>query len=187
MKQKTNIKLNIMLAIIQLLTLFFLLFTTICSAQINTDEETFVSVFMDPTFEDSGFQFGADILKELEWGYIYAQASTYPELKDGYIDLVFSPGLAFSFFQKQNLQIYGGPRVGVNYRGGNPYAMIGMGIRFQVKLNEWIYTGLQLWVDHREDQKDEFYGDASGHKEGLVFTGPLSQENGAGFLTFKLN
>lgn len=171
-----------------ILALFLVVFVAAqCLGQFNKDEETFVSLFIDPTFTDPGFQFGGEILKEMQWGYVYAQLSTYPELQDGYIELIASPGLAFSFFPNQNLQVYGGGRIGANWRGGNPYAMIGMGIRINIKLTDRLYCGLQLCVDHREDQKDQFYGDSSGHKEGLIFTGPLSQESGMGFITFKLN
>lgn len=170
---------------VRIFTLLAFIASYTVTAQFNQDEDFYASLFIDPTFTDKGFQFGVDITKELEWGFVSVSASTYPELKDGYFDIVGTPGLAFNFFE--SLTIYGGGRMGFVFRGGNVYPLVGMSLRFQVKIIDNVSIGLMFWVDHREDQKDEFYGDSDAYKEGLIFTGTLSQENGAGFLTILLN
>lgn len=153
----------------------------------NNDEEFFGSVFIDPTFTDPGFQYGVEVLKEMQWFFVAAAVSQYPELEDGYTDLNFTVGMVMNFFHNQNLTIYSGAGGGANFRGGDPYGMMHLSLKLHLKIKDNVYLGLKFWVDHREDQKDEFYGDSDGHKKGLIFKGPLSQENGAGFITLLLN
>lgn len=182
MKTKVTI-LKIAIVVVLLLQSMFLFAQT----GFNKDEELFVSAWVDPTFDDKGFQFGADITKEMEWFFLSASMSTYPELEDGYVDLVFTPGLAFNFFENQNFTLYGGGRVGAILRGGDPYGILGMSFRLQVKIWKELYAGIMLWVEHRSDQEDNAYGDSDGYQPGIIFKGPLTQENGAGFITFKIN
>lgn len=162
-------------------TLILFLFSLGVSAQFNNDEDLTASVFVDPTFTDEGFQFGIQVRKELIWGWVGIEASHYGSLNPPYTDIVGSGGMALEF---KPVSILLGPRAGVMYRGQSPYPLIGLISIFEIQIIENVRVGFRLWVDHREDQKDQFYGDSDAYTPGLIFTGPLAQENGAAVLTW---
>ncbi len=162
-------------------TLILFLFSLGVSAQFNNDEDLTASVFIDPTFTDAGFQFGVQLRKELLWGWTGIEASHYGSLNPSYTDLVGSGGMAFEF---KPVTILLGPRAGVLFRERSPYPLVGLITNIELQISQKIRVGFRLWVDHREDQKDQFYGDSDGYEPGIIFTGPLAQENGAAVLTW---
>lgn len=150
----------------------------------NQDEDFKAVFYIDPTFTDAGEQYGAGIRKDLEWGWVGVEASVYPELAVSYWDLIGQGGLVLNV---NRLDVYGGFRLGRTEREGNPYPLVGMIMLFEYNITKSIAVGVRFWVDHREDQKDEFYGDSSSYKPGIIFKGELAQENGAFNLTIKIN
>lgn len=143
------------------------------SSILNTDENTFLSAFIDPTFTDRGVQYGISLTKEVLYGYIEASASVYPELEPTYFDLVFSGGLAI---EKNRFTFHTGPRAGMELRGGGPFLMLGYQARLLFQITEHIYIGGKLWLDYRYSQDSQFYG-----------SGDMLRENGAFYLAIKLN
>ena len=166
--------------------LLLLLFTTSLTAQLNTDEEAFVTLWADPTFTDSGFQVGAEIKKEMNWFYVSAGVSYYESLNPSYTDLVATIGVA-GHPGIEKITLYLGQRLGALYRASDPYGLYGWIFEVTYKINEWISAGARVWIDYREDQKNEFYGDSGGYERGLITNSTLLQENGAIEIIFSLN
>lgn len=154
-----------------------------CSAQFNQDEDLMLTGIVDPTFTDRGFQYGIQVRKELLWGWVGLETTRYESLNPVYHDLVASGGVSIHPWAEE-VTIYGGPRAGVLWRGKDKYPVAGIGLGVDVELIDNIRAGVRLWIDHREDQKDEFYGDSSGYERGILTNNSLLQENGALTLTW---
>lgn len=154
--------------------------------EFNQDEEFKLSAWVDPTFDDAGFQFGIGIRKELEWGWVGVEASVYPELTPYYADLVGQGGIILNI--GRNFDFLTGPRLGLVARGDGyfPHALIGFMGQFDWRFARGATVGVRLWLDYRTDQDDQFLGDSDAH-EYLIFSNPMTQENGALVLTFDLN
>lgn len=153
--------------------------------QVNNDEDAHISFWVDPTFTDAGAHFGVEVTKELLWGWASLSVSHYEELSPAYTDIIGSGGFNFTMFNRQNIRVYTGPRLGVSFRGGNPYPLIGGVLGFDVELGGGFTAGARGWIDWREDQKDGFYGDEDAYEPGLITNHPLLQENGAIVFGFK--
>ena len=159
----------------------------------DTGQETLLSTWTDPTLSDSGFQQGVEITKELMTGWVSLGVSNYLDLdreRVPYTDLVASGGLNWHMFSNDVIKYYGGGRGGIVMRGDKqPHVLVGLVIGFDIKLDKrGLYRiGTRLWVDWRQDQKDQFFGDSDAFEPGILFKNPISQENGAVVLTIKLN
>jgi len=119
-------------AILLLIFVYFLSsFLFRCNAQIITvpedDINTQFGVFVDPTLTDKGVQFGVFAVMVMNWGYVGASASTYPELGGvGYSDLVGELGLICHLFGFEPVRYYGGFRLGRIWReAGGGYNLAG--------------------------------------------------------------
>lgn len=179
MKTKVTL-LQIAVVIVLLLQTAFLF----SQVKLNDDEDFYFTTFTDPTFSDAGFQVGLGIRKELLGGWVGLEASTYPDLNGiGYWDLVAQGGIAIEIGKTT---ILGGARIGRIEREGNPFGLAGTLLQIEVEIFNGVLAGGRLWLDYREDNKNEFYGDSDGHTY-LIFSNPLLQENGAFTLTFLLN
>lgn len=139
----------------------------------NDDENTFLSAFIDPKFEDSGEQYGVTLTKEVIWGYIETSFSTYQKLNPPYYDLIFSGGLAL---EKNKFTLHTGPRAGFEVRDGGPFLIWGYQGRLLFKLSERFYVGGKLWLDYRYSQDKQFLGN-----------GDMIRENGSLIISYKLN
>lgn len=164
------------------------LFTLICNSQspfsgFNTDEDFKGTIWVDPTFTDAGAHFGLGIRKELEWGWVGVEASVYPELSVSYWDAIGQGGIIYNITSK--FDVLGGFRLGYIDRNGNPFPLAGAIMIFEYEIFKDVSISVRLWVDHREDQRDQFFGDSDGYTPGIIFTSPLSQENGAAGITFR--
>jgi len=165
-----------------------LLICSISSAQflqVNDKEDAQIIAWLDPTFTDAGIHIGVEVNKQLLWGWVSLGVSHYEALNPSYTDLIGSGGFNFTMFEKQTIRIYTGPRIGVSYRDGNPYPLVGGVLGFEVDFGNGFTGGLRGWIDWREDQKDEFFGDEDAYKPGLITDHPLLQENGAIVFGFK--
>lgn len=164
-------------------TILFLLLSSVLFSQFNKDEDLLITIIADPTFEDRGVQYGVQLRKELLWGWTGLELTRYEQLNPVYQDLVASGGICVHPWVER-ITIYAGPRLGVLWRGKNKYPLAGVGIGIDVDLTKDIRIGGRLWIDHREDQKDEFFGDSSGYERGIITNNPLLQENGAFTITW---
>lgn len=162
--------------------IIFLLTTQIALAQFITRDYTQFSVWTDPVawHKEGGPQIGAELTKVMRWGWVSVSISHFEALTPSYTDVVGSGGINFNLFNYEPIRFYGGFRLGVSGRDLNfPYPLAGMVAGFDWQIFKNFHGGLRVWVDHREDQKDQFYGDSDAYEPGLIFTSPLSQENGA--------
>ncbi|AUP81244.1 hypothetical protein [Flavivirga eckloniae] len=158
--------------------------SAIANAQFISEDYTQVSLFIDPTITDSGFQIGGEIQKIMHWGYASVGASTYNGFEVAYTDLIGTLGINFNLFNNNEIRYYSGFRLGIIWRETNPFPMVGGVVGGDIRLSKFyaktkFHIGIRLWTDYREDQKDQFYGDASGYKKGWLTNNPLLQENGA--------
>ncbi|GAA3651559.1 hypothetical protein [Flavivirga jejuensis] len=166
------------------IVLLLVIVSTIANAQFIDKDYTQVSVFIDPTITDNGFQIGGEIQKIMHWGYASIGASTYNGFEVAYTDLIGTIGINFNLFNNNVVRYYSGFRMGLIWRETNPFPMVGGALGFDMRLSKFysktqFHIGLRLWTDFREDQKDQFYGDSNGYKKGLITNNPLLQENGA--------
>ena len=165
-----------------LTTIILLLLAMTSQAQfitLNQDEELFISGWVDPTFTDAGAQFGIEITKELEGGWVSAGISHYAALDPTYTDIVASGGINLHFFNYDAVKYYAGGRIGyVNREEYSPHALIGAVWGFDYKLSslfnmrEDIRIGLRYYIDWRTDQADQFLGDSDA-----FVPGPLGIKN----------
>lgn len=145
------------------------------------------NLFIDPLGKApngrGGRQFGYKLTAIMGWGYIEPSVSTFPQLTDGYTDVVVTLGINWHMFRTTAIRYHGGFRLGREFRGGDGYEIAGMALGADLRLFAFrggssLYIGGELFVDHRESQENQFYGDSDAYKEGLIFKNPLSQENG---------
>src|SRR5690606_7093113 len=148
----------------------------------NENEETFISLRIDPTFDDRGFQIGVELMKELEWGYASLGVSHYEELTPSYTDIVSSFGLNFHLFNTDAIKYYVGPRLGVLFREGNPFGLVGVVVGTDIKLFDNISLGLRAFPDYRADQDKPMYG---GTKDNYIWKNDNVVENVEVLLTFR--
>jgi hypothetical protein len=149
-----------------IITTIALLITIISYSQFNQDNDTFVSGWVDPTFTDKGAQFGATWIDEQNWGYLEVSASTYRELEPSYTDVVFGAGLAFQF---KDFTAHLGGRAGVEFRAGGAYNIFGGQTRFLYAVTDRIHLGINLWLDWRHSQNEQFWGNGDMFKENAAF------------------
>ena len=149
----------------------------------NDNEETFISLRLDPTFDDKGFQIGAEITKELLWGWVSMGISHYEELTPSYTDIVGSGGINFHLFNTDAVKYYAGTRIGTLLREGNPFPLVGFVVGIDIKLFDNISLGLRAFPDYRGDQAKPMYG---GKKDNLIWNNDNVVENGEILLTFRL-
>lgn len=147
---------------------------------------TQLNLWLDPVVwnVEGGPQIGIELQKVMHWGYAGVSVSHIEALTPSYTDMVGFGGINLNLFRYRPIRYYAGLRLGLSFREGNPNALAGLMIGFDYRLNsEFSKTrfsiGLRGWVDHRQDQKDNFYGDSDAYEPGLIFTDELSQENGA--------
>ncbi len=175
--------------------ILLLLFCSISHAQLISGlqkESTLGSIYVDPTFNDKGFQVGLEISKTWSWGFASAAASTYETI--GYFDLVGTFGLNWHMFNTDLIRYYAGFRGGAIFRNSDDrgHTHFGMGggvMGFDIRLTRWnadshVFVGFRGWIDYREDQKNRFYGDSDAYVRGLITNNPLLQENGAIVFSF---
>jgi len=160
------------------------LVSAIANAQFIDEDYTQISVFVDPTIADNGFQIGGEIQEIMHWGYASLGASAYNGFQESYVDLIGTLGFNFNLFHNNTIRYYSGGRLGLIWRETSPFPMVGGAIGFDVRVSKFysktqIHIGTRLWTDYREDQKNQFYGDSSGYEKGLITNNPLLQENGA--------
>lgn len=168
------------------LIILLLLVANVSQAQFLDTEYTQASVWVDPgTIGNGGApQIGMDIQKIMQWGWISASLSHYHALEPSYTDVVVSGGINFHAFNFDPVRYYTGPRGGFLNREGNWYPLVGGVAGFDWRINRptaptIFHAGIRLWIDYREDQKNQFYGGDSAYKRGLITNNPLLQENGA--------
>lgn len=165
-------------------TLMFLLMLQVAQAQFITKDYTQASIWVDPTVTDKGFQIGIDLQKVMRWGFVGASASYYEALEPNYADIVGFGGINFNLLHFEPVRYYGGLRAGALFREGNPYPLVGIIAGFDWEVAKGFLIGLRGWIDYREDQKPQFYGDYSAYKKGWITNNPLLQENGAVVVSF---
>ncbi len=153
-----------------------LLFTLIiCTSLYGQNNSTQVGTWVDPTFTDGGFQLGIEITKLFDdIGWVSVGTSYYADLNPPYNDLVASGGLMS--YLANHKQYYGG-RIGIEYRRGQPYPLVGLVVGNEVYIDRLLSIGLRVWRDYRSSQDKQFYGGSDNNKW---------RNNGALTLIFKL-
>ncbi len=164
---------------------FVMIGFNICQAQFVDKEYTQFGLWNDPvvTFKEGSPQFGIDITKVMLWGWASLSLS-HAALTPGYTDIVGSGGLNFHLLKFEPVRYYAGPRMGFLFRDGRGFPLVGGVIGFDWRLSRWnaktkFHIGPRLYLDYREDQKNDFYGDSDAYEPGLITNNPLLQENGA--------
>lgn len=175
----------------KLIVLLLFVYTTSNSQNMNfvefvNEDYTQIGIWLDPVVWDieGSPQIGIELQKIMHWGYAGISVSHISALTPPYTDLVGFVGINIHLFGYKPIRYYIGPRIGISIREGNRNALAGLMAGFDYRLNKELSKtrfsiGLRAWVDHREDQKNQFYGDSDAYDPGLIFTNPLSQENGA--------
>lgn len=169
------------------LTLCLLLYYSTLTAQFIDRDYTQASFWVDPVawHKEGGPQIGLEITKVMRWGWVSASLSHFEALEPDYTDAVGSGGINFHLFGYDPVRYYAGIRLGFLWRAGNPYPLAGSVMGFDWKIIGDLSLGLRAWIDYREDQKNQFYGDSDGYEPGLITNNPLLQENGAIVVTIK--
>ena len=152
----------------------------------NDDTDMNLYAFVDPTFTDDGEQYGIGFKKEFRFFYVGVEVSTYQALEPSYTDAIFMLGTTINL---KRFDITGGGRIGLVKRKGNPtpLPLMGLEVSFLYHITNKLSAGFRFWVDERQDQKDEFYGDSDTYDSGIIFTNELSQENGAFIIVLTVN
>lgn len=134
-----------------------------------------------------GRQVGVETVIIMGGFYVAPSFSTFPQLEDGYTDVVVSVGMTWHMFRTTAIRYYGGLQLGREWRpraeakGG--YEMAGMVLGADLRLitfkgGQSLYIGGELNVLHRESQEDGRYGDSTGYDGGIIFTNSQARENG---------
>jgi len=179
--------------------LFFLLLITLTinvTAQtiFTPDTDEFQLGFTGDIFKHQDktvFQFGAEGIGLLRWGYIGAGFS-FADMDTNYLDIIGKGGVNFHLFSYERIRYYSGARLGLMYRDfGNKnhfYPLVGGEVGFDWYLNwrKTVALGVRYYIDYREDQKEQFYGDYDAYERGFLVNNPLLQENVCIVLSFKL-
>lgn len=170
----------------KILTIILLLAVNICQAQFIKEDYTQASIWVDPvaTYKEGGPQIGIDIQKIMHWGWVGVSMSHFNALTPRYTDLVGSGGVNFNLFNFDAVRYYAGPRLGFLRRSKHTYPLAGgvMGFDWRISAptaSAKIHIGARAWIDYREDQKAQFYGDYNAYERGLITNNNLLQENGA--------
>lgn len=115
-------------------------------------------------------------------GAAWVSASfSYFDLEPSYFDFIFSVGLNINLFHYEPIRYYGGARIGAEFRE----APDGLGIAGAVLGAEWeignsgLAIGYRFWVDWRESQDNDKYGDSDAYDPGILIKHPNTQENSA--------
>lgn len=153
----------------------FLFTLIICGSLYGQNHSTKIGTWVDPTFTDGGFQLGIELTKEFDnIGWVSVGTSHYADLNPPYTDLVTSGGImSYLLNHKQ----YYGARIGVEYRRGQPYPMVGFVVGNEFDLDRLLSIGFRVWRDYRASQDKQFYGGSDSNKW---------RNNGALTLIFKL-
>ena len=154
--------------------------------QFGQKEYPKASVWVDPvgSANEDGLHVGVDIQMTMNWGWVGGSISNFSALNGGYTDLVGSGGINLTLFRYTNINYYTGPRLGVIFREGNPFPLIGGTAGFDIRVSNSLLVGLRAWADYRADQANQFYGDSDGYTPGFITNSPLIQENGAIVISF---
>lgn len=152
-----------------------LLFTTVCFSQFRLNKTEFqqISIVIDPyaSYKKNGLNFGFEI-ENVRSLYERASVTIFPDLTNGYIDLIGSFGLSFTNGIWERTRYYCGGRLGVIIRNGtHPTAGIEAGI--DTILTDKISIGIRATRDYRSD---------------MEFNDGVNQWRNSGYvrLTFKL-
>lgn len=135
---------------------------------IKTQHSFFIDPFGKPPHGDrGGRQFGYEFTALMGWGSISPSISTFPQLVDGYTDIVVNFEVNFHMFKTTLIRYHAGPRLGFVFRGGKTYPLFGFRVGADIVVYKFpsdgpmIVLGGNLFADWREDQEDQFYGDSS--------------------------
>lgn len=168
--------------------LAFILFliTASAGAQLLDRDYTKFSIWVDPvvTVKEGTPQVGLELTKVMHWGWVSASVS-YIELTPSYMDAVGSGGLNLNLFNYDAIRYYAGIRLGALWREGKyPFPLVGGVIGFDWQISRGFSLGLRGWIDYRDDQEEQWYGDYDAYEPGLITNNALLQENGAIVMSF---
>lgn len=135
-------------------------------------------------------QLGVEGIGLLRWGWIGAGIS-YADMQTNYLDIVGKGGVNFHLFSFDKVRYYSGLRLGALFRNvgnnGSFYGLVGVVCGFDSYwFDKTVAIGLRYYIDYREDQKEQFYGDYDAYERGFLVNNPLLQENVCLVLSFKL-
>lgn len=128
------------------------------------------NIFIDPFGKApngrGGRQFGYGFTAIMGGIYIAPSISLFPQLEDGYFDLVTTVGINWHMFNTTLIRYYSGFRMGLEWRyeaSGTPYPILGFSAGADIKIYTFnddssIYFGGEVWSDARASQDPQFYG-----------------------------
>ena len=157
-------------------------------------EETYTqgNIWIDPvvTYKEGAPQLGLEITKVIT-GFFASVSFSYIELTPDYADLVAALGTNINLFRYDRIRYYSGVRGGFLRRDLSgkkaTYGLVGLVIGLEWYVNykrNWGF-GAAYYIDYREDQKEQFYGDYNTYEPGLITNNPLLQENGKVYVFFR--
>lgn len=126
--------------------------------RLNKTESFNLAIVIDPSasIEKSGLNIGA----EIEYNYlmyIRASATSFNQLKGGYVDFVGAAGINFTSGYFDQIRYYGGGRLGIISRGGNSYPTAGIECGIDYTIGRMV-LGIRAARDKRSDFK--FYNES---------------------------
>lgn len=133
------------------------------------------NIFIDPMGTApngrGGRQFGYEFTVIMGGIYVAPSVSTFPQLEDGYTDVVGTVGVTWHMCHTTLVRYYSGLRIGYEFRGGSiPHPLIGASLGADIKVYTFyndssVYIGGEVWVDYRASQAKQFYGGSDGNME----------------------
>ena len=162
---------------------------------VKAQYSVWVDTFGEAPNGRGGRHFGVEMtaimgLNKTAWFYIAPSLSSFPQLEDGYLDVVVSIGTNWHMFNTTAIRYYTGIRLGHVWRKGwTPHPLIGLSAGLDVRLKTFrnktsIHLGGELFADYRSDQADGKYGDSDAHDVGVIFTNSQVVESGRFKLSF---
>jgi hypothetical protein len=151
---------------------------------INIQYNLFIDPFGTAPNGRGGRQVGFEFTAIMGGVYVAPSISIFPQLEDGYVDLVGTVGMNWHMFRTTAIRYYTGLRIGFEFRGEfTPHPMLGASLGADLKIITFkdgtsLFIGGEVWVDHRASQADQFYGDSTGYDGGVIFTNSQTKENG---------
>jgi len=135
-----------------------LLLTTIVKAQqirFGDKEYSNISISVDPyaSYKEKSPNLTFEFEYVCYFLYIKPSVQIFPALEGGYIDTAVGLGLTLIQGYEENWRLYGGIRLGHNWRGSEDYPLFGWELGIDKRITDRFSIGIGSTLDWREDFK----------------------------------
>jgi hypothetical protein len=131
------------------------------------------NLFVDPLGKApngrGGRHFGYEFTAIMGGIYVAPSISWFPQLEDGYMDIVGTVGINWHMFRTTLIRYYSGFRMGGEWRETKvPHPILGFSLGADIKIYTFpndssIHLGAEVWSDWRASQHPQFYGGSDGN------------------------